>query len=97
MAAVCPPGAGRKLGKEKKTFRSYWEDRDLCLAALERKIKGNLSVSRYSRSDVGTLFAECLSEDSSRGDLSQCIQEEHLTVHNCSSCLNKLPLSPGGG
>lgn len=77
---------------EKKTFRSYWEDRDLCLAALENRIKGNLSG--YSTSDVGTLFVECPPEGSSKGDLSLYIQEEHLTVYNCSLCLNKLPFSP---
>lgn len=93
VAAGCPPGAGRKLGKEKKkTFRSYWEDGDLCLAALEKRIKGNLSG--YSTSDVGTLFVECLPEGSSKGDLSLYIQEERLTVYNCSLCLNKLPFSP---
>lgn len=83
----------RELGgnlAQRKTFRSYREDRDLCFAALEQRIKGNLSVSGYSSSEVGTLLVGCPSEESSKWDLSPCIQEERSAVYICSLYLNKM-------
>lgn len=54
-------------------------------------MKGNLSVSRYSRGDVGTLSAERLSEESSKGDLSPYFQERAfvcvIVVYVLRNCL----------
>lgn len=92
-----PSGSWKETWHREKPLEATGKNRDLCFTPLKWRIKGNLSVSRYSISDVGTLFVKCLCEGSSKWDLSPYIQEECLMVYICSLPLNKFFLASGGG